>query len=156
MPAPRTGHVTRQPPTARDSPTHRQGKSFGGELDRSEPHARPRRPRYQGVSLEATRPSHSRLPGRLTRDYGIPGHDHPPDSGFPDSSFPYSVKYIKIIFTIFGPGTPRGRPEKPGEAIRTWGNLKMTTFFRPKNAYFLKTMIFHFFFEMFSPTLSEF
>ena len=28
-------------------------------------------------------------------------------------------------------------PGKPREVIRTWGNLKMTTFFRPENAKFL-------------------
>ena len=39
-------------------------------------------------------------------DYGFPCHDTPPDSSFPDS-----VKYIKIIFTIFGPGTPGGPRE---------------------------------------------
>ena len=66
----------------------------------------------------------------------------------PESSshswFPYPGFFLVKIDFFIVKSIP-GAPGKPGEAIRTRGNLKMTTFFRPKNANFLRTMIFHFF-----------
>ena len=46
--------------------------------------------RRRVVSLEIPGSSHSRLPGRLTRDNGIPGHDIPriPVSRIPVSRIP--------------------------------------------------------------------
>ena len=54
------------------------------------------------------------LPGRLL------DHDHPSDSGFPDSSFPDSVKIYKNHFHYFwsrGPRGPQGKPKKQKKEV---------------------------------------
>ena len=72
------------------------------------------------------------LPGfrRLTRDSR--NRRLTRDSRIPDFSRKNPFFYRKID------------PWQPGEAVRTRGNQKNTTFFPPKNAHFLKTMIFLF------------
>ena len=54
----------------------------------------------------------------------------------------FRIFLVKINFIV---KSIPGSPEKPREAVRTWGNQTKTTFFRLKNAHFLKTRIFDIF-----------